>query len=42
LDPERVRPDSPTQTVRHYTCTGNLDIVTILRYIRSDMYTVSA
>jgi len=32
---------SPTQAVRH-TCSGNLGIVKILRYIRSDMYTASA
>jgi hypothetical protein len=31
----------PTQAVRH-TCSGNLRIVKILRYIRSDMYTTSA
>jgi hypothetical protein len=34
-------PCRPTQTVRH-TCSGNLRIVKILRYIRSDMYTTSA
>jgi len=28
----------PTQAVRH-TCSGNVGIVKILRYIRSDMYT---
>ena len=31
----------PTQAVRH-TCSGNLGIVKILPYIRSDMYTASA
>jgi hypothetical protein len=31
----------PTQAVRH-TCSGNLVIVKILRYVRSDMYTASA
>jgi hypothetical protein len=31
----------PTQAVRH-ACSGNLGIVKILRYIRSDMYTASA
>jgi hypothetical protein len=31
----------PTQTVSQcHTCSGNLGIVKILRYIRSDMYTV--
>jgi len=41
LGPERGRPGRPTQAVR-YTCSGNLGIVEILRYIRSDMYTASA
>ena len=31
----------PTQAVRH-TCSGNLGIVKILCYIRSDMYTASS
>jgi len=39
LGPEGGRPGRPTQTVRH-TCSGNLGIVKILRYIRSDMYDV--
>jgi hypothetical protein len=30
----------PTQAVRH-TCSGNLGIVKILGYIRSDIYTAS-
>jgi hypothetical protein len=30
----------PTQAVRH-TCSGNLGIIKILRYIRSNMYTAS-
>jgi len=41
LGPEGSRPGSPTQAVRH-TCSGNLGIVKILRYISSDMYTASA
>ena len=41
LGPEGGRPGMPTQAVRH-TCSGNLGIVKILRYIRSDMYTASA
>ena len=35
---EGGRPGRPTQAVGH-TCSGNLGIVQILRYIRSDMYT---
>ena len=35
MGPEGGRPGRPTQTVRH-TCSGNLGIVKILRYIRSD------
>ena len=38
MGPEGGRPGRPTQAVRH-TCSGNLGIVKILRYIRSDMYT---
>jgi len=38
LGPEGGRPGRPTQAVRH-TCSGNLGIIKILRYIRSDMYT---
>jgi hypothetical protein len=38
LGPEVGRPGSPTQAVKH-TCSGNLGIVKILRYIRSYMYT---
>jgi len=38
LGPEGGRPGRPAQAVRH-TCSGNLGIVKILRYIRSDMYT---
>ena len=38
MDPEGGRTRRPTQTVRH-TCSGNLGIVKILRYIRSDIYT---
>jgi len=38
LGPEGGRPGRPTQAVRH-TCSGNLGIVKILRYIMSDMYT---
>jgi len=41
LGPEGGRPGRPTQAVRH-TCSGNLGIVKLLRYIRSDMYTASA
>jgi len=41
LGPEGGRPRRPTQAVGHI-CSGNLGIVKILRYIRSDMYTVSA
>jgi len=36
LGPEGGRPGRPTQAVRH-TCSGNLGIVKILRYIRSDI-----
>jgi hypothetical protein len=39
LSPEGGRPGRPTQTVRH-TCSGKIRIVKILRYIRSDMYTL--
>jgi hypothetical protein len=35
---EGGRPGRPAQIVMH-TCIGNLGIVKILRYIRSDMYT---
>jgi len=38
LVPEGGKPGRPTQAVGH-TCSGNLGIVKILRYIRSDMYT---
>jgi hypothetical protein len=38
LGPEGGRPGRRTQGVGH-TCSGNLGIVKILRYIRSDMYT---
>ena len=38
MGPEEGR---PTQAVRH-TCSGNLGIAKILRYIRSDMHIVSA
>ena len=41
LGPEGDRPGRPAQAVRH-TCAGNLGIVKILRYLRSDMYTASA
>ena len=41
LGPEGGRPGMPAQAVRH-TCAGNLGIVKILRYLRSDMYTASA
>ena len=41
MGPEGGRPGRPTQVVGH-TCSGNLGIVKILRYIRSDMYTASA
>jgi hypothetical protein len=41
LSAEGGRSGSPTQAVRH-TCSGNLGIVKILRYIRSDIYTASA
>jgi hypothetical protein len=37
LGPEGGRPGRPTLAVRH-TCSGNLGIAKILRYIRSDMY----
>jgi hypothetical protein len=36
LGPEGSRPGRPTQAVRH-TYSGNLGIVNILRYIRSDI-----
>ena len=35
-----VDPDLPTEAVGH-TCSGNLGIVKILRYIRSDMYSTN-
>jgi hypothetical protein len=38
LGPEGGRPGRPTQVVRH-TCSGNLGIVKVFRFIRSDMYT---
>ena len=41
MGPEGGRPGRPTQAVGH-TCSRNLGIVKILRYIRSDMYTASA
>ena len=41
LGPEGGIPGRPTLAVRH-TCSGNLGIVKILRYISSDMYTASA
>ena len=41
MSAEGGRSGSPTQAVRH-TCSGNLGIVKILRYIRSDIYTASA
>jgi hypothetical protein len=41
LGPEGGRPGRPTLAVRH-TCSGNLGIVKILRYIRSGMHTASA
>ena len=41
LGSEGGRSGRPTQAVRH-TCPGNLRIVDILRFIRSDMYTASA
>jgi len=41
MGPEGCIPGRPTQAVRH-TCSGNLWIFKILRYIRSDMYTTSA
>ena len=37
LGPEGGRSGRPTLTVTH-TCSGNLGIAKILRYIRSDMY----
>ena len=36
LGPEGGRPGRPTLAVRH-TCSGNLGIAKILRYIRSDI-----
>ena len=39
LGPEGGRPGRPTRAVRH-TCSGNLGIVKILRYIRSDICTL--
>ena len=39
LDHEGGRPGRPTQAVRHTFFSGNLGIVKILRYIRSDMHT---
>ena len=41
MDPEGGRPGRPTLAVRH-TCSGNLGIVKILRYIRPGMHTASA
>jgi hypothetical protein len=41
LGPEGGRPGRPTLAVRH-TCSGNLGIVKILRYIRSGMHIASA
>ena len=41
MGPAGGRPGRPTHAVR-YTCSGNLGIVKILRYIRSDRYTGSA
>ena len=41
MGPEGGRLDRPTQAVRQ-TCSGNLGIVKILCYIRSDMCTASA
>jgi len=41
LGPEGGRPGRPTQAIRH-TCSGNLGIVKILRYLMSDVYTASA
>ena len=41
MGPEGGIPARPTQAVRH-TCSGNLGVVKILRYIRLNMYTVSA
>ena len=38
LEPEGCRPDRSTQAVGH-TGSGNIGIIKILRYIRSDMYT---
>ena len=38
MGPEGGRPGSPTYAISH-KCSGNLGIVKILRYIRSDMYT---
>jgi len=40
LDPEGGRPGRPTQAVRH-TCSGNLGVVKILRYIRSDKFKIA-
>jgi hypothetical protein len=41
LGPEGGRPGRLTQAAMH-TCSGNLGIVKVLPYIRSDMYTASA
>ena len=41
LSSERGRSGRPKQAVRH-TYSGQLGIVKILRYIRSDMYTASS
>ena len=41
MGPEGGIHGRPTQAVRH-TCSGNLGIVKILRYVRSDIYTASA
>jgi hypothetical protein len=40
LGPEGGRPGRPTQAVRH-TCSGNLGIVKILRYIKSDKFKIA-
>ena len=41
MGPEGGRAGRPTQAVGH-TCAGNVGIVKIIRYLRSDMYTASA
>ena len=40
MGPEGGRPGMPAHTVRH-TCSGNLGIVNILRYIRSDKFKIA-